>query len=83
MTLVRQGAANGVAVPSRSESVKWINEAELDERWIDGQSLLFVFWCIWSLRGGTLEKLLRQSATVRKLRKKGATRKTSKRESRS
>ena len=63
MTLVRQGAANGVAVPSRSESVKWINEAELDERWMDGQSLLFVFWCIWCRRGGVVATVSNSAQT--------------------
>ena len=63
MTLVRQAAANEVAVPSRSESVKWINEAELDERWMDGQSLLFVFWCIWCRRGGVVATVSNSAQT--------------------
>ena len=67
MTLVRQAAANEVAVPSRSESVKWINEAELDERWMDGQSLLFVFWCIWCRRGGVVATVSNSAQTPEEL----------------
>ena len=62
---------------AESGSMKWLVGRALDG--LSRVSILLVFWCIWSRRSGTVEKLLRQSAAARKLWKKGVTGKTSQR----